>query len=335
MTLIENVCRYKSVSVVGMAKNTGKTEGLNYVLAGCQRCGHRVGVTSIGLDGETCDSVTGTAKPEIHLSEGVLFATAEKLYARRRLTAEIMAVEDWQTALGRLVTAKVVVPGKVMLSGPVSTGRLLEVIRQLQERGAETVLVDGALSRKSLASPAVTEAMILSTGAALSPNIPELVRKTRFVYQLIQLPQAQLSDRQIFEQTETGIFAIDDDGNAIDLEIPSALLLENDKQKLFAHGHRLFVSGMVSDKLLNMLRMQPEIGSAELIVKDFTRIFATAEAVRAYLQKGGQLTVLHKPNLLAVTVNPWSPTGYVLDSLRLREALAEVIDVPVVDVREN
>lgn len=332
MNFIEEVCRYRSVAVVGMEKNTGKTECLKYVLEGCRQRGHRVGVTSIGLDGESCDQVTRTAKPEIVLTEGTLFATSEKFYHERRLTAEILDVTSWQTALGRLVTAQVVTPGKVILSGPVSTGLLRTVMAQLHTLGAQTVLVDGALSRKSSASPAITEAMILSTGAALSPNIDELVRKTRFVYDLLQLPCAELSGRTQLLDTENGLWAVPHDMPPIDLEIPSALLL--DKEKLFRHGHRIFASGVVGDKLLDLLRMQPEIAATELIIKDFTRVFATPQSVRAYLQRGGRLTVLQRPRLLAICVNPWSPTGYMLNSDKLCDTLSAFVNVPVVDVRK-
>ncbi|MCQ2280337.1 MAG: hypothetical protein MJZ49_06000 [Bacteroidales bacterium] len=335
MTLIDKVCNCKSVAVVGMEKNTGKTECLNYVLEGCRRRGHRVGVTSIGIDGESCDQVTRTAKPEITLAEGTLFATSEKFFQARRLTADIIDVSSWQTALGRLVTAQAVTPGKVILSGPVSTAMLRDVIGRLQALGSETVLVDGALSRKSLASPIVTDAMILSTGAALSSNLPELVRKTRFVYDLLQLPIYTRRTSISLSDVEQGIFAIADDGTVSDLGIASALLLQQEKDKLFKHGHRIFASGVVGDKLFDLLRMQPEVTETELVVKDFTKIFASPQSVRAYLQKGGRLSVVLQPELLAICVNPWSPTGYVLNSEKLREAIAEFAEVPVVDVRER
>lgn len=335
MYIIEEVSRYKSVAVVGMEKNTGKTECLNYVLRGCSRMGHTVGVTSIGIDGESCDQVTRTAKPEITLTAGTLFSTSEKFYHARRLTADIQKLSDWQTALGRLVTARAVTTGKVILSGPVTTGLLREVIGELQALGATTVLVDGALSRKSLASPAITDAMILATGAALSTNMQELVRQTRFIYDLLHLPSIDLPCTTQLANIEQGIWAITEEGTPVDLEIPSALLLQQQKEKIYRHGHRIFVSGAVSDKLLDTLRMQPEVTHTELIIKDFTRVFATPQAVRAYLQKGGKISVLRQPKLLAISINPWSPNGYTLHSDKLREALMDVVDVPVVDVRQQ
>lgn len=335
MSLIEEVSSYKSVAVVGMEKNTGKTECMNYVLRGCSRIGHPVGVTSIGIDGESCDQVTRTAKPEITLAAGTFFSTSEKFYHARRLISDIQGLTEWQTALGRLVTARAITTGKVILSGPVTTGLLRATISEMQRLGARTVLVDGALSRKSLASPAITDAMILATGAALSTNLQELVRQTRFVYDLLHLPVADLSCAAQLASIEQGIWAISEDDTPVDLEIPSALLLQQQKERLYQYGGRLFVSGAVSDKLLDTLRMQPEIFHTELIIKDFTRVFATPQAVRAYLQKGGRMTVLRQPKLLAISINPWSPSGYTLHSDKLREALTEVVSVPVVDVRQQ
>ena len=49
--------KYKTVSIVGMAKNAGKTTALNYLLEEAYDEGLRMGVTSTGRDGETSDLV--------------------------------------------------------------------------------------------------------------------------------------------------------------------------------------------------------------------------------------------------------------------------------------
>ena len=58
MTLIDDIVKSHSVSVVGMEKNTGKTECLNYIIKNLPLEGLTVAVTSIGVDGETTDIVT-------------------------------------------------------------------------------------------------------------------------------------------------------------------------------------------------------------------------------------------------------------------------------------
>lgn len=186
MDLIDGLSGVRSCSLVGLAKNTGKTVTLNYLLRHLPS-DVRVGVTSIGLDGESRDQVVGTEKPEIMLRAGSVFATTEKHYRERRLVAELMDVSDIPTALGRLVTARTLIEGKVIIAGPGSTEQLKRWMRTV-EKEVDLILVDGALSRMSLASPTVSEGMILATGAAYSANIDTLVRKTAYVVHLINLP---------------------------------------------------------------------------------------------------------------------------------------------------
>ena len=64
MPFIKDILRYKSISFVGMDKNAGKTETLNYVLSRLHSFNNKsVAVTSIGIDGETIDQVTKTSNP--------------------------------------------------------------------------------------------------------------------------------------------------------------------------------------------------------------------------------------------------------------------------------
>ena len=197
MNLIEGLAQVKSCSLVGLEKNTGKTVTLNYLLTHLHPA-TRVAVTSIGLDGERRDQVFGSEKPEITLRQGMVFATTEKHYRERHLIAELLDVSDLPTALGRLVTARTRVEGKVIVAGPGSTETLRRWMQTI-EKEVDLILVDGALSRMSLASPTVSESMILATGAAYSANIDTLVRKTAYVVELIRLPLWQESEEQPVE----------------------------------------------------------------------------------------------------------------------------------------
>ncbi len=333
MPFIDDILNYKSVSIVGMEKNTGKTETLNYVIRRLNQLNKKVAVTSIGIDGETTDQVTHTHKPEIELFEDMVFATSEKHYHERKLVSEILDVSSQQTALGRLITGKVKIGGKIILSGPSNTGWLKKVIRNMDQYHVTTTLIDGALSRRSFGSPSVTESMILTTGAALSPNIPELVRKTKFLYSLINLPQYETLLQDTLLEIENGIWSIDKEGNLLNLHIPSTFLIDQYKERLYSHGGILFVSGAVSDKLLDTLRLQKNIADIILVVKDFTRIFASPDSVNAFLKKGGRINVLLKTKLIALCINPVSPEGYVLDSDKLKESLRESLHIPVYNIK--
>jgi hypothetical protein len=300
MPFVDDILRRGSVSIVGLAKNAGKTEVLNHVLrrVGAMsgrdgvRVAARVAVTSIGLDGEATDQVTRTPKPEIELPEGTVFVTSETHYRQKRLVAEVLDVGGRATALGRSVTARALSTGKVVLSGPPDTESLTEMIGSLEQFGVRTVVVDGALSRMSHASPAVTEGMILVTGAAVSLDVAEIVRQTKFTFDLTRLP---VVEEPVFDGA-------------------------------------VWIPGMLGEGMLERLRMQPDAESTHVVVHDFTRIFASPPTFYSFLARGGRIGVLQRSEVLAVCVNPASPTGYSLDSDMLIARLGEALGVPVYDV---
>lgn len=332
MPFVDEILKYKSVSIVGMEKNTGKTECLNYVLRRLSNSQHKLGITSIGLDGEGMDQVTLTHKPEIHLKEGDIFVTSEVYYRTKKLDAEILDLSKQRTSMGRLVTARVTAAGKVMIAGPSDTFWLKKLLESMARFGVQTTLVDGALSRKSLGSPAITESMVLATGAALSANMQTLISKTAFLHELINLPLWDNEKSDELLQITSGLWAIDKQGDVHDLGIESAFLLEDNKDKLFEFGTTFYVSGAVTAGLLNFLRMQVGIENTVIIARDFSRIFADSDSYHAFTKRGGQIKVLLHTKLISVCVNPVSPQGYVLDSKVLREKLMEKIGIPVYDL---
>ena len=331
VTLINNILKCKTLSITGMAKNTGKTVTLNYLLEQLRLRGKAVAVTSIGIDGEKTDQVTQTEKPEIELYEGTLFVTSEYHYRQRQLVSEIVDLSEDSTSLGRLVTARVLQSGKVILSGPATTGGVRKVLDRMAEYGVDLTIVDGALSRKSHAAPTITDGLVLSTGAAIAPDFNTVVKKTAELYELMKLPEYETFKTDELLQLESGIFALEDD-NPVSLNIPSSLLSDKYKSALFAHGNQLFISGILTDNMLNFLRMQPEIKGSAVVVKDFTKVFVTPMNLRLFLSKGGRLFVLKRPNLLAVTVNPVAPSGFTIPSKVLVEAMETIFAVPVYDV---
>ena len=331
VTLINSILKCKTLSITGMAKNTGKTVTLNYLLEQLRLRGKVVAVTSIGIDGEKTDQVTQTEKPEIELYEGTLFVTSEYHYRQRQLVSEIVDLSEDSTSLGRLVTARVLQSGKVILSGPATTGGVRKVLDRMAEYGVDLTIVDGALSRKSHAAPTITDGLVLSTGAAIAPDLNTVVKKTAELYELMKLPEYETFKTDELLQLESGIFALEDD-NPVSLNIPSSLLSDKYKSALFAHGNQLFISGILTDNMLNFLRMQPEIKGSAVVVKDFTKVFVTPMNLRLFLSKGGRLFVLKRPNLLAVTVNPVAPSGFTIPSKVLVEAMENIFAVPVYDV---
>ncbi len=332
MPFIEELIKYKSCSIVGLEKNTGKTECFNYVLQRLPLDKKRVAVSSIGIDGETTDQVTKTAKPEIFLREGVYFGTSEKHYLMKRLSAELLEITNENTSLGNIVIGKALTPGKILLSGPSSTNGLRRWMDEMKKYDIDLNIIDGALSRMSLASPTVSESMILATGAAYSANINTLVQKTAFVVQMINLDLTSADNYNAFNNITAGVWAIDEDDVLHDLKVASSLSININTEGL-KKCKTLFVSGALTDNFINHIRQNKIFNETEIVVRDFTKIFMTPMTYNTFVNGKRKITVLQKSKLIAVCVNPTSPNGIVLDSEKLCNTLSEAIKLPVYDLR--
>ncbi len=326
--------RYDSLSIVGLEKNTGKTECLKYVLDRLPVRQKRMAVTSIGIDGETVDQVTRTQKPEIVLREGMFFGTSEMHYRQRRLVSELIDVSDENTSLGRVVTAKALTTGKILLSGPSSATSLKRWMTEMRRLHIDLVIIDGALSRMSSASPAVSQSMILATGAAYSANLSTLVSKTTHVVDLVNLELTDEYNIHRFLPIERGVWFIDGDGDLHSLEAMSSLS-KDIRFEGMDDCKTLYVAGALVDGFLEKVRKNKSLKQVELVVRDFTKIFVSPQQFRLFLKSGGRIRVMQKSKLIAVTVNPTSPSGYVLDSDTLCNRLSEAIQLPVYDLLKN
>ena len=91
--------KYKTLSIVGMAKNAGKTTALNYLIEEAMDEGIRLGITSIGRDGETQDLVTGTEKPRIYLDQDTIVTVPTQLYDMADAGMEILKKTRYSTPM--------------------------------------------------------------------------------------------------------------------------------------------------------------------------------------------------------------------------------------------
>jgi len=347
MLFIQNILKYKSVAIVGMAKNTGKTTCLNYILKRLNEENCKVAVTSIGVDGEEKDVLYDTPKPRIFLRKGNYFITSEKHFEERELQAKILTVSNKSTALGRLITAQVEEEGKIILSGPSDSAWLRSCIDAMSNFGVDLTLVDGALSRMSLASPAITDAMILCTGAACSFQLEQLIKKVKYLCDLIALPRVDENLAKICDTVQEGVWTFStnseikkiSDSLFLDNSIISKILENNSRSKIaksdFAsnkHALCVCVGGALMDSFLKMLTVEENVSGVKLIVRDFSKIFVEPATFKKFIRRGGEIYVLHQAKLLAICTNPTSPEGYNYEPELLRSSIQKELNIPVFDV---
>ena len=298
---------YLTISIIGMAKNVGKTTTLNHLIEHFNGQQVKLALTSIGRDGESVDVVTKTAKPEIYVYSGTYIITAEQLLPLCDITKEIVWVTEINTPMGRVVILRACSDGFVQLGGPSMTRQISDVLKDLP---VDKVIVDGAISRKSLANPEVTEATILCTGASLSRSQATAIEETRHAVEILTLPK--LADELLakLEGATEGICAPEDGV----IYMPGAVS-----------------EGRVRDLILSSAKLKDIV----IVADDPSKIFikpATYEKLRI---KGGVLRVLNPIHLAAVTVNPTSPYDIGFDPQLFLKQMREALAVPVYDVKEE
>ncbi len=331
------VKNYKCISIIGMCKNSGKTEVLNHLLKSSAYKDLSLGITSIGRDGEGLDIVTGTKKPRIFIREAALLATARGSLPLCDFTKEILYTTGINTPLGEIVIVKARSCGYVDLSGPSTTYDLSIVRDLLYYLGCDRIIIDGALGRKSLASPTVADGCILATGAALSPSLANIVSETSHRVRLFSLDVLEESElvRLIHQNINNNTaLIIQEDYSFKEISALSSLhIVETLGTELNTESRYLFISGAITDKHLRALISQRSIiKNLTLVVWDSTRLLVSREELYKAEYLGLTFKVLKSAELLALTVNPTSPYGFHQRSEELIAALKEELSLPILDV---
>jgi len=302
---------YDSVCVVGMAKNVGKTTTLNKLVSVFNKEKIRLGLTSIGRDGESVDLVTATEKPRIFVRAGTIIATAVELLNLCDITKEILDVTDINTSMGRACIVRALSDGFVQLGGPSMTAQIADIIAQMRALGAVKIIVDGAVDRRTLADPAVTNAAVLCAGASMRLDLDTVVKETAHVAGMLALPKAE-------DPGALAAFARAAPGEKI----------ERVSESIFcAHG-------ALSDGLVEGFVMSGSMPEGALIVaQDPSKIYIKAATYEQLLLKKARLAVANPINLIAITVNPVSAYGGGFDGDEFLRRMRLAVKVPVFDLK--
>ncbi len=334
--LTQLISPYKSISIIGMCKNAGKTTVLNRLLLEAANDGRILGLTSIGRDGEDKDLVTGTKKPGILVSRGTLVATASELVLHQcHVTREILDTTGVSTPMGDVVIFRAKSDGPVQLAGPSMTGQLSQLRECFFRMGADRVLIDGALSRKTLCSRSVTEATILCTGASYSQSMDTVVEDTAFQCQLLSLPETRepefLACREISSR-ETVIM-----GTQGAWAVPGGTSLDTALRDSRAAGAKaVFFGGALSDFVLKPLLMSNvPLEGLTFLVRDSSKLLIKADSFQKLLRRGTRLQVLDSVNPVALTLNPFSAYGPHFPKDLFMKRMQERVDLPVINVMED
>lgn len=329
--------KYKTLSIVGMAKNAGKTTAMNFLIEEAMDEGIRLGITSIGRDGESQDLVTGTEKPKIYLDQDTIVTVPTQLYELADAGLEILKKTRYSTPMGDLLICRVADSGYVQIAGPPAAMDTKRVCEEMMGYGCELILIDGAIDRKAIASPETSDAIILSTGAVLSRSMRKVVDETAHVVNLYSIPEMEEGDaRTLIEENnfDDRIMLLDKDGTVHKLDLATGLGSSRFiDDEITENTEYVYIPGAFTNSVIADINPK-KLKRVRFILKNPTKIFFSAMDWGLWRKKGFRVNVLKNIEIAAITVNPWAPGGYTFDSDALRNAMQEAVpELPVIDVR--
>ncbi|HJT57430.1 MAG TPA: hypothetical protein VJ761_13100 [Ktedonobacteraceae bacterium] len=339
-----------SVSLIGLAKNVGKTTTTNHLLetllaANLYRA-PELSLTSLGLDGEAIDALTGLPKPRYMPQPRLVIATAAELLRQAEnegIQAEYLLQLPGRTALGPVVLARILQPGRVVIAGPTMLRELRNALDKMQGFGSRLCIVDGAINRLGAASPGVTDACIVCTGASVAGTPGLVARRTVDTLRRLTTQKTQWRDayeecasqaRLLMFPTHNGHDTLIYAGSAEPMSEAAWIVAQMGVNENATY----FLNGALTEELARALLAQLSPRSAhaqgELIVGDATKIFCHSVVLQRLAGHGLVVHVAHSINILALTLNPFTPE-YTCTPQQLLEALLKELPrqhPPIIDV---
>jgi hypothetical protein len=302
-------------------------------------CPGVLGLTSLGLDGEATDHLTGLAKPRISPAPGTLVATTRGSLARSGYTLDLLEELPFHTALGPVVIGRASVPGCVEVSGPTTLAEVRATADRLHACGARLVLVDGAVDRLGSAAPRVSDGVLLATGGLVAETLAEIVDLTAAALERLQLPPVADAERAWLTPLFTngcGLAAFTAAGQP--LPLPHVTTVGTGRELARAVVRlavaTLVVTGAVTEGFLDdLLQALPPRARLRLVIRDATVLIVSPATLRRCSRRGIAFSVLEPLRVVAVTVNPFRlPRPY--DAATFFRAVADAVGdrVPVLDV---
>ncbi|MGL6104883.1 hypothetical protein [Romboutsia sp.] len=336
MNIVNEILKYKSMSIIGNYKNVGKTTTLNYILKECISKNIILGLTSIGVDGEGVDVVTKTYKPRIYVNKNTIIATARSLVLGSDITKEILEITNITTPLGNIVIFKSLSDGYIELAGPSINTQIKYICERLRYYGADLSIVDGALSRKTLGSPSITDSTVFCSGAVINKDVNKAVEK--IIYEANILNLEKINDNKLYEVYKNiknqKVSLVNKDYSYKSLNINTTL---NSSKEIIdsvdENTRYVVINGIVTNSFINdFIKSGNKYKNITILVEDSTKIFLDKDIFDKYVKLKGNIKAINKVNLIGISINPTSIEGYSFDEEYFINSIQSKTNIKVFNV---
>ncbi len=318
--LIDNV---DTLGIFGLSKNSGKTTTLNAIISMYSNL--KLGITSIGLDGEALDQVNFLPKPKIYVKRGMVVATACGCLEASLVKYQVLAKTKMMTPIGHIEIVEILSDGHMVIAGPTTNSELNQVIKTMKIH-VDKILIDGAFNRMTFANIELIDAIVLASGAAVSPIMSQTIEKTKMIVDSFNLKKSyrieQIPSESMIIQTTFHRYAF------FDKKIETfkhALSQINDKIDL------IYIKGAITPRIINYF-IEKMMMQFTLICDDPTKLLLSEHDFSSLHKLKIELSIIHACPLLFVTINPYSPNGQHYDEELFKKAMIDAIDIPVFNV---
>lgn len=288
----------------------------------------RIGLTSIGLDGEDLDALSFLPKPKIFVKAGTIVATAKETLSKCQANYRILEETSLSSALGPIVLIEITTEGNCLIGGPSSVQEMKWLLDKMRTYGLLQVLIDGAFFRMSLS--AVSDACIYVVGANAHIQMEHVVRHFQAMMMLYHLEKTNLD-----LEKENNIVLIEEDGKMAQLPMRSLLDDEMLWSKLTPKTKSIWIPGVITPTFVREWLHIRKKRNLELIIQDATHVVLPSDLLERFMRQHCSIQVLKDIPIVAICYNPTSPKGYAFDDEEFRHALEAHTTLPLFNIKKE
>ena len=289
---------------VGSGKNAGKTTLLNRVNRVLAGRGRRVGITTIGHDGEPFDAILGHLKPPVEAHAENLVCLTERMAAAAGDALSVLCDAGHETAVGKLVLSRCLRDVNVEILGPETNAKCLNVCEKLEGLGAEIILVDGAFHRRTQIAVRDRTSLAVIISADLADGLDDIETFARHTARVFGLPRVPDS----FGKWPKDLGATE-----------------------VKNGKAVAVTGPLTSDLAAGLTKT--LAGRPLFLEDATKIFCEPDGFARLAEKSGGVFVGRTFDLTLIAANPTARQKRGFDPGSFAETLKKgASEIPVLDV---
>ncbi len=311
--------------IVGLAKNAGKTSLLNWLLYHNKK--KSIGVITTGRDGEETDLVYGTPKPKVFIPPNSLYTVRKQILKDHPNGIEIIDKLPYKAGGDDIWLIKNQFPIATEIVGPPSAVEQIKCASLLLAKGADSVIIDGSLDRKAIASSSAVSSLIIVASPAFG-KIAEIIEELGKMLDLSSLKQFTPLSKNKLPSFANKVMLLNQKDYTLIREYPFSTILGREKEVHSDTKAILYLPGSLTEKSLQLL---PVSANFNLLVKHPLNIQVSSSVlskIKPYL------TTLNRFTISAIAVNSYSVKGNHLDCEKFRMIIRDISKIPVIDITE-